>query len=156
MRNRLNLAFIKHECGFDKRFTISGRAGVDNLHTFRQLVINILDGRNGCAKRISFIIMIKRIQKSTVFSDQGSFCGGRTCIDSKECLSSVGCKIFYRNLMLCMACGKFFIVFRGCKERIKTFHFKFHLDLSFKTLLHFKKSHRSILFGIESRTDRSK
>lgn len=61
--NCLYFSLVQQKSSFDQRFAISGRAGVNNLNTFRQFTVNILDRTDCCTKRISFVIMIERIKQ---------------------------------------------------------------------------------------------
>ena len=86
MRYGFHFSFIQKKSCFDKRFTITGRAGMYDFYPFRELTVNVLDRMDGCSKRIAVIVVIERVQKGTVFAYKSSLCCGTSCINAKECL----------------------------------------------------------------------
>ena len=80
--------------------------------------------------------MVEGVQKSTVFSDQSGFRGGRTGIDSKVGITVVAGKITNRHLMLCMAVLKFIVICFTGKERLHTLNFKVHFNMGIQLFLH--------------------
>ena len=156
MRNSLNFSFIKHQSSFDQCFAVSCGTGMNNLYTLRELIVNIFDRCDRCTKRIPVVVVIEGIKKCSVFTNESRFCSCWTGIDSKKCFSFVWGKIFYRHLMLCMAGNEFLVISSCCKQWIQTFHFEIHLDFILETILHITQFHRSIFFGIQCRTNRSK
>ena len=108
-----------------------------DFYFLRELLINILDGCYGGAKRVAFVIVVEGIEQSPVFTHKSRLGGGRACVDSKECLSLIGSHILNRNLMLVMAVNKCMIIGLCGKQRLHTLHFKFHLNPPGKAVLHF-------------------
>ena len=127
MRNGFYFSFIKKKSSFDQCFAISGGAGVNNLHILGKLRKNVFDCRDCGTERISFIIMVKRIQKGSVFSYKSRFSCSGTGIDTKKCFAFIRGKILNRNLMFCVALCKFLIFCFGCKKRFHSLYFKLHL-----------------------------
>ena len=118
MGNCFNFSFVQHERRFDQRLAVSGRAGVDDLHAFRQQVVDFLDGGDGCSQRISFIVVIERIKECSVLAYKRCFRSRRSGINAQERLSLIGGKILDRNLMLRVAGSEFFEFCRSREERI--------------------------------------
>ena len=126
---------------------------MNDLYAFRKLAVNILDRTDGRTKRITVIAMVEGVQKSTVFSDQSGFRGGRTGIDSKVGITAVAGKITNRHLMLCMAVLKFIVICFAGKERLHTLNFKVHFNMGIQLFLHLTKRGDYILFRVQRRAD---
>ena len=135
--DRLDLAFVQHEGGLDQRFAVTGGAGVYDLYTFRELIINILDSADGCSQRVAVIVVVERVEKCSVFPYQSGFCGRGTGIDSKKCLSAVSGQIFYRHLMLRVAGSKFLIFRIRGEQRLQTLYLNLHLYFALQSVLKF-------------------
>ena len=126
---------------------------MNDLYAFRKLAVNILDRTDSRTKRITVIAMVEGVQKSTVFSDQSGFRGGRTGIDSKVGITAVAGKIANRHLMLCMAVLKFIVICFTGKERLHTLNFKVHFNMGIQLFLHLTKRGDYILFRVQRRAD---
>ena len=73
MSNSLNLTFIQHQRSFDQSFSITGGAGVDNLHTFRKLTVDVFDRSDGGPERIPVIVVVERTKQRSVLPDKRGF-----------------------------------------------------------------------------------
>ena len=140
----LHLAFVQHERGLDERLAVAGGAGVYDLHVLRELFVDLFDGADCRAQRISIVIMVEGIEEGSVLADQGRLGGGGTGVDAEEGFSPVGGQILHRYLMFRVA-GDEFLVFRVCREeRIETFHLDLHFHFLFQTVLQLAKGHNRV------------
>ena len=69
----LYLSFIQQQRRLNERLSISGRTGVYDFHILRQFAVDVFDRMDRSSKRIAIIIVIKRIEKGTVFSYESGF-----------------------------------------------------------------------------------
>ena len=153
MRHSFHFTLVKHEGGLDQRFTVSGGAGVNNLHTLRKLFVDIFDSGDGCSQRISVIVVIEGVEECSVFSYQCRFGRCGTGIDTEERLAAVCGQIFYRHLMFRMAGSELFVFCICGKQGIQTLDLDLHLHLAFQFVLEFAQGDHSVFLRIQRRTD---
>ena len=89
MGNRLYLTLIQHQCSFDERLAVTGRTGPGDLCGIRQFGVDLLDRADRCAERISVVVAVEGIEKSTVFADECSFGRRGTGINTEIAFASV-------------------------------------------------------------------
>ena len=73
MSDGLDFAVIEHQSSLDQRFTVSGGAGSQDLHIFRKLTVDLFDGMDRHAERVSFVVAVERIEERAVLGDQCGF-----------------------------------------------------------------------------------
>ncbi len=144
MGNGFNLSFIQKKGGFDQRLPIACGTGMRDLYAFRKFAVDVLDRTYGSSKRISFVVMVERIQECPVFADQSGFGGSGTGVDPKKCFSGIGFQVFDRDLVPCVP---FFECMELCfcrKKRLHTVHFEIHLYAAVQLILHLAQRYLSV------------
>ncbi len=77
----LYLALVQQKGRLNKRFSVAGGAGMDDLNPFRELTVDVLDSGDGSSQRIALVIVVEGVQQGPVLAYQGCLGGGRTCVD---------------------------------------------------------------------------
>ena len=153
MGNRLHLALIQHQRSFDERLAVTGRTGPGDLCGIRQLGVDLLDRADRCAERISVVVAVEGIQKSTVLADESSFRGRGTGINTEIAVSFVGGKIGRYDVVDTLARQKFVIFGLIFKQRLKTGNLEIDGNFLFKPFFQREKRNLGFSVCIHRRTD---
>ena len=152
----LYFAIIQHECGFNQSLTIACGAGAHDCCIIRKQRVNLLNRADCSFERAAVIITVERIQQSTIFIYQSYFGSGRSGINTQIAISLIGCQISGYHMVAAVSGSKNIIGFFIFKQRIKTFHLKFHLNIYRKFIHHFLHGVKHIILCVQRRADGSK
>ncbi|CDC93978.1 unknown [Roseburia sp. CAG:380] len=129
MGNRLYLTLIEKEGGFKKSLSVTGRAGADDTCTFRHHIVDLLDGLDRSLERAAVVVAVEGVQKTSVLTDHGNLCCGRTGINTEKQISSIRGKITLLHIILRVFLQEIVILCFVLKQRLQTGNLKFHVDL---------------------------
>ena len=153
MGNRLYLTLVQHQCSFDERLAVTGRTGPGDLCGIRQFGVDLLDRADRCAERISVVVAVEGIEKSTVFADESSFGRRGTGINTEIAVSFVGGKIGGHDVVDTLARQKFVILGLIFKQRLKTGNLKIDSNFLFEPFFQCEKGNFGFSVCIHRRTD---
>ena len=131
MSNGLYFTFIQHQSSFYQCLAVTGGAGRYDVRICRKLFVNLFDSNNGSGQRASVVAAVEGVQQGTIFCNQSNFCCSGTCINSKIAVTTVCRNIAFFYTCAIVASSKFIVSGLICKQRIHTFYFEFHVDLTF-------------------------
>ena len=153
MGNRLYLTLVQHQCSFDERLAVTGRTGPGDLCGIRQFGVDLLDRADRCAERISVVVAVEGIEKSTIFADESSFGRRGTGINTEIAVSFVGGKIGGHDVVDTLARQKFVILGLIFKQRLKTGNLKIDSNFLFEPFFQCEKGNFGFSVCIHRRTD---
>ena len=130
MRHGFYLAVIQKEGSLHQLFTVTGGAGARNLYAFRQFLADLPECADRGLHRRAVVITIERVEKMSVFIDQCHLGSGRTGIDAQETPALVAIDLSCTYAVAVMTGSKLVVFLLVLKERLHTFHFKFHMDIA--------------------------
>ena len=129
MCHGFHFAVIKQEGSFHQCFAVTCGAGADDVHIFRKLRIDFLQGADGCFQGAAVIAGIKGVEQGAVLPYQCDFGGGGTGINAKVSIALVTGKLCGAYMGLAVAFSERSIILLVCKQRFHALYFKFHFDV---------------------------
>ena len=153
MRHCLYFALVQHKGGLDERLAVTGGAGVYDLYSLREFLVDIFDGGDRRTERIPVVIVIERIQQCAVLAYESGLCRSGACVNAEKSLAAVCREVFHRHLMLRMACCEFFIFGTGGEERLEAVYLDLHLYFLRQSVLKLLERHRGIFLRVQRRAD---
>ena len=128
MGYRLDLPLVQHQGRLDQCFAVTGGAGADDRCAVGKKFVNFFHGFDRRFQRTTVVVIIERIQKRSVFSNESNFCRRGTGINTEEDISLVIGEISFFNGVIVVACRKVFVFFLRSKQWFHTGYFKFHMN----------------------------